>query len=93
MSKKRKSLPYISAALDKKMALRDRLERDSKKTGSRKQLKTECQRQLRKEHYRYVENLLTDEENTDSVSKKFWSYLKHKRETPVGLVHYETETV
>ena len=33
MSKKRKSLPYISAALDKKMALRDRLERDSKKTG------------------------------------------------------------
>ena len=78
MSKKRKSLPYISAALDKKMALRDRLERDSKKTGRLKleqrykQLKTECQNQLRKEHYHYVENLLTDEENPDSVSKKFW---------------------
>ena len=91
MSKKRKSLPYISAALDKKMALRDRLERDSKKTGRLKveqrykQLKTEGQRQLRKEHYSYVENLLTDEENTDSVSKKFWSYLKHKRGDTCGI--------
>ena len=91
MSKKEKSLPYISADLDKKMILRDRLETKCKKKGGLKieqqykQLKRECQRQLRREHYRYVENLLTDDENTGCVGKTFWSYLKHKRVYNCGI--------
>ena len=91
MSKRKKSLPYISADLDKKMTLRDRLETKSKKKGGLKveqrykQLKRECQRQLRREHYRYVENLLTDDENPGCVGKKFWSYLKHKRADSCGI--------
>ena len=73
------------------MTLRDRLESKSKKKGGfkieqrYKQLKRDCQRQLRHEHYRYVENLLTDDENQGHVSKKFWSYLKHKRGDTCGI--------
>ena len=73
------------------MTLRDRLESKSKKKGGfkieqrYKQLKRDCQRQLRQEHYRYVENLLTDDENQGHVSKKFWSYLKHKRGDTCGI--------
>ena len=91
ISKKRKSLPYISADLDRKMTLRDRLETRSKKKGALrieqryKQLKRECQRQLRHEHHRYVENLLTDDGSQNHVSKKFWSYLKHKRGDTCGI--------
>ena len=73
------------------MILRDRLESKSKKKGGfkieqrYKLLKRDCQRQLRQEHYRYVENLLTDDENQGHVSKKFWSYLKHKRGDTCGI--------
>ena len=69
MSKRKQSLQYISADLARKMSLRDRLERQSKKTGKAgpetryKKLKNECQQQLRNEHNQHVENLLTDEEN------------------------------
>ena len=62
MSKKRKSLPYISADLDWKMTLRDRLESRSKKKGGQqieqryKQRKRECQRQLRHEPYQFTED-------------------------------------
>ena len=91
MSKKRKSLPYISADLDRKMTLRDRLESRSKKKGGQrieqryKQLKRECQRQLRHEHYRFVENLLTEDDGQETVSKKFWAYLKQKRGDTCGI--------
>ena len=62
MSKKRMSLPYINADLDRKVTLRDKLESRSKKKGGQqieqryKQLKRECQRQRYDEHYRFVEN-------------------------------------
>ena len=91
MSKKRMSLPYINADLDRKMTLRDRLESRSKKKGGQqieqryKQLKRECQRQLRHEHYRFVENLLTEDDGQETVSKKFWAYLKQKRGNTCGI--------
>ena len=91
MTKQRRKQPYISADLENKITLRDRLEQKSRKSGRQKieqrykKIKSEVQRQLRREHYQYVESILTDEENPNGVSKKFWSYLKHKRSDECGI--------
>lgn len=90
-SKNKKSKPYISADLERKIILRDRLDKVSKKTGKigperrYKHLKHECRQQLRREHNQYVENLLTDEQNPNCNGKKFWSYLRSKRGDNCGI--------
>lgn len=80
VSKHKKPPPYISADLTHKMSLKDRLSKKGGKAGPQKRysdLKCTCQLQLRREHNRYVENLITDDNSPSNVSKKFGSYLKN----------------
>ena len=87
-SKPRQSNPWISSTLARKVKERDKFYQKSKKEGKEKiedrfkQLKRECQRELRQEHNNYVENLLTDEKAGNTSKKilelrqeqKIWSY-------------------
>ena len=44
------------------------------------------QRQLRREHREYVHNLLNDPtEETSTINKRFWTYVKHRRSECGGL--------
>ena len=65
-SKLRQSKPWISSTLARKVKKRDKLYQKCKKRKKEnieerfKQLKTECQKELRQEHNNYVESLLAD---------------------------------
>jgi hypothetical protein len=90
-SSTRPSQPWISSTLDKKMQKRNRLHQKSKKHGKAdvelrfRQLKAECQRELRQEHNKYVENILTDTDGDGDPNKRFWKYVKHKRSEAAGI--------
>ena len=51
-----------------------------------RQLKQSVQRQLHREHRKYVHNLLNDPtEETSTINKRFWTYVKHRRSDCGGL--------
>ena len=90
-SKSRPRKPWISPQLDKKLKKKKKLLRKSKKYGWKEveerfnHLKRETQRDLRREHNQYVENLLQEDGENTSTNKKFWSYIKHKRSDNSGI--------
>lgn len=90
--KARESRPWISSKLREKMTLRDRLHQKSKHQGKAKielrfkKMKNEVQADLRREQREYVTNILSEEDtNTANKSKKFWTYVKHKRSDNAGI--------
>ena len=92
MAMRKDSCPWISPYLRTLIKKRNRLYRKSKKTGLPgvderfKQLKKYVQRQLRREHREYVHNLLNDPtEETSTINKRFWTYVKHRRSDCGGL--------
>ena len=84
--------PWVSAMLEQKLKKKKDLLRKSKKHGWKKveerfqQLKKETQREFRREHNAYVEDLLRgDDTDTSAASKRFWTYVKHKRSDNAGI--------
>ena len=78
--------PWVSAMLEQKLKKKKDLLRKSKKHGWKKveerfqQLKKETQREFKREHNAYVEDLLRgDDTDTSAARKRFWTYVKHKR--------------
>ena len=91
-AKRRDSCPWVSPLLRQKMEKRDHLRKDSTRKGHEKietrykALKRECQRIFRHEHNKYVDKLLNDEsERTEVLSKRFWTYVKHRRSECSGI--------
>ena len=66
---------------------RDKLYKTMKKSGSKqhrdkyKQIKHQVQKQLRQSYWKYIENLVTpnEDESTLNNMKRFWSYIKSKK--------------
>ena len=86
LCKRRKSQPWVSKSLRKKMKKRDKIFKRSRRYGDSRsedrylQLKREIQRQLRQEHRNYLNSLF---EGTDT--KRFWTYIKNKSTTTTSI--------
>ena len=69
------------------MKKRDKLYKIMKKYGSKrqrdkyKQIKHQVQKQLRQSYWKYIEDLVTPNEDGSSLNsmKQFWSYIKSKK--------------
>ena len=86
LTKRKDSRPWISKQLHKLITKKKDLYRKCKRRGSSKLEKRYnayrhiVQKMLRKQHTEYVNKLFTDEDKSkDELSKRFWTYVKHKR--------------
>ena len=91
-TKRRARKPWFSSALDQKIELKKRLHKRTKENGGLEleqryqALKREVQREFRREHNAYVENILTEEEcDPSQPNKKFGAYVKQKRSDNSGV--------
>ena len=91
-TKKQSRKPWISPVLEQKIKLKKRLHRKTKSNGGKQleerynTIRKEIQREFRKEHNKFVENILTGEDDdTSKTSKKFWAYVKQKRSDNSGV--------
>ena len=79
--------PWITHDTKKLMRKRDKLYKTMKKSGSKqkrdkyKQIKHQVQKELRQSYWKYIENLVTPNEDGSSLNSmnKFWSYIKSKK--------------
>ena len=83
--------PWISREIKRLFRKREKLDRKSKKSANPmkeeekiKKLKQTIQSAGRKAYWSYVENLITEskeepQSNTFEVSKRFWSFIEHKK--------------
>jgi hypothetical protein len=93
-TKQKDSLPWIAPNIRKLIRRRDRLYKKKKKsadpkiTSKFKEVKRMIQSELRREYWKYIENIVTpkgDDENQHSSMKRFWIYIKHKRSESSGV--------
>ena len=93
-TKQKDSLPWIAPNIRKLIRRRDRLYKKKKKsadpkiTSKFKEVKRMIQSELRREYWKYIENIVTpkgDDENQHSCMKRFWIYIKHKRSESSGV--------
>ena len=86
ITRKRRSLPWISVQLRKQIKRRDKLYRQAKRSGSADiysrflDLKHSIQREMRKSYWQYINSLILPESvgnvNGSQQQKKFWSYIR-----------------
>ena len=86
VAKRRDGAPWISASTKKLIARRVRLFKAQRKSFSPeraeklKALKSSIQREIRREHWTYLNSMFTGEEEGNAVGlKRFWCYIKHKK--------------
>ena len=60
---------------------------DKKITEQFKDVKRTVQRELRRAYWKYVDDIVTSQENDSQYSgmKRFWTYIKHKRTDNKGI--------
>ena len=85
ITRKRRSLPWISVQLRKQIKRRDKLYRQAKRSGSADiysrflDLKHLIQREMRKSYWQYINSLILPESvgnvNGSQQQKQFWSYI------------------
>ena len=81
-AKSKCSLPWIDRDTRKLIKRRDCIHKGWKKSGNEeikrefKHLKRQVQKRLRRSYWRYVENLITENDTTPFSSKKFWGFVK-----------------
>ena len=93
LTRSRDSSPWISHDLRRKIRKRNRAfsacKRHGRITDEEKfiKLKREVQRELRKEYWTYVENIITPQKNDNEYKsmKKFWQFIKHQKTDSVGV--------
>ena len=96
MAKRRDSSPWITPEIKKLIRKRDRLQnvyKCKKKSGNKKStekfkiIKRKVQRELRRAYWKYVEEIVTPEEDDNQYSgmKRVWTYIKHKRTDNKGI--------
>ena len=86
-TKTRDSQPWIDLELKRKIRRRNRAFKASKKHGKLKdevkfqKLKKEIQRDLRRSYWKYMEGIISPQENDTSYDgmKRFWTFVKHKK--------------
>ncbi|XP_071959873.1 uncharacterized protein [Antedon mediterranea] len=91
--KKKESSPWISRSLKRMMRRRDKAYKACTKRGRTQDeekfrlLKSQCQREMRKQYWEYIENMITPKEdkNTYQPIKKFWKYIKHRKNGFTGV--------
>jgi hypothetical protein len=79
--------PWITHDTKKLIKKRDKLYKTMKKYCSKKQrdkykqIKHQVQKQLRQSYWKYIENLVTPNEDESTLNniKRFWSYIKSKK--------------
>ena len=93
LTKRKDSRPWIDKKLHRLIKTKRRLYKRCKKRGSthlekRYNLyKHSVQKLLRKQHADYVHRLFTDSDKSSAeLSKRFWTYVKHKRSAAVSTV-------
>lgn len=105
MTSKRQHLPWLSPESKRKMKRKHRMYKRAKKTGlpehkeSFERYKKQCQKENRKAHKEYVNNLVTNGLNTNN-KKPFWKYIKAQRQDSFGIpplkhdgiLHTDSET-
>jgi len=96
MAKRRDSSPWITPEIKKLIRKRDRLQNvykckkksgDKKSTEKFKIIKRKVQRELRRAYWKYVEEIVTPQEDGNQYSgmKCFWTYIKHKSTDNKGI--------
>lgn len=81
MAKRRDSSPWITPEIKKLIRKRDRLYKRKKKSGDKKStekfkiIKRKVQRELRRAYWKYVEEIVTPQEDDNQYSgmKRFWT--------------------
>jgi hypothetical protein len=79
------SLPWITSDLKKLIRKRDRLYKRKKTSGDKKtankfkEIKRIVQRELRRAYWKYIESIVTPQEDDNQYtgSKRFWIYIKY----------------
>jgi hypothetical protein len=79
------SLPWITSVLKKLIRKRDKLYKRKKKSGDKKtakkfkEIKRIVQRELRRAYWKYIESIVTPQEDDNQYtgSKRFWIYIKY----------------
>jgi hypothetical protein len=79
------SLPWITSVLKKLIRKRDRLYKRKNKSGDKKtvkkfkEIKRIVQRELRRAYWKYIESIVTPQEDDNQYtgSKRFWIYIKY----------------
>ncbi|MCG8079022.1 MAG: endonuclease/exonuclease/phosphatase family protein, partial [Candidatus Thiodiazotropha taylori] len=90
-------LPWMTTELKKLLKKKDRLYKKKKKSGDPKHieefkaLKHLVQKMSRQVYWDYIESLITPQQEPDSTStrdsssKRFWTFIKHKRSDTSGI--------
>ena len=98
-AKRKNKHPWIGGDLKKLMKRQKRVYKQKKKSQDQevnkkyKQMKREVQRQQRNAYWKYIEDVVTpsEEDNNNSGSKKFWTFIKHRRKDKVGITSLKSE--
>ena len=96
--KEKDKKPWINSEIKKNLKRLHRLYKKKKKTGDHetkekyRKLKHHTQKIQRQAYWRYIENIVTpNEDEPRSGMKKFWTYIKHKRKDNVGITSLKTD--
>jgi hypothetical protein len=93
-AKSKDSQPWINNDIRKLIKRRDRLYKQSKKTGNQtinkkyKETKHHVHKLIRKAYWNYIENIITPKETDDTqfgTMKKCWTYIKHRKTNFNGI--------
>ena len=85
LTKRKDSRPWIDKKLHRLIKTKRRLYKKCKKRGSTHL--EPVQKLLRKQHAHCVHRIFTDSDKTSAeLSKRFWTYVKHKRSAAVSTV-------
>jgi hypothetical protein len=91
--KRKYKLPWITQELKSLIQKRDRAYKKKKKsnhpqdTKKFKHLEQTIQRKSRQAYWKYIEEIVTPENNEEvhSLPKRFWTYIKHKKSDKCGV--------